>query len=645
MLVGGISAPATADPEPLVPNAAGRFAINVPGSVLTAAAPDGATAAQLATADQFDWAFTDPAYAEVSGTLTAAPAVETTALTATEAATFDALVANFTAPAAAATATTVAATGGVAVVGFGLGLMIGRSAARIAGFSDSQVCLQHDAVEAALASVLDGVDCSAYQNQLTAIQRDADQVPVTSIAPITLDGVTMTYVHGDPWPGLAYNLLTCFNVTGARPPGTRLSVDVTGAAGSSNSTGSYEANTYCGSDSNLSGWWVKAPMLTAQLSVYGPGIYDTSAVVSGTVTVPDPGRQFQCVIHTFEGGTYTALSSTFKESDAQLAGIVCPSIGAGETPQNYQITEIGGGTSHVLLNKPVTGAFATWSANFPECRNGSCLLDLRHNNQSCFLTPDASACDGWINNQSNYGCYEGTHLVDLSECYVYVPAFSAAHIASGAAYADPATGDILTTQTSPTEVDDLTLYCYRLSTRVTTLNYAPSVDLGDEARRAATACLAATHLAGAVATLALCKGAVYFPGHDVQEAARNDAAGIVRNPPWAQLQYLGNAEVNRPTRDWYNHPAPGICNVGKVTGVTSCDEYPYWASAEGGPGTPTPEVKQIDALQNSREGSQWYSFGSVCGLDKGGDGSENGHALVVPMTADTDPDSMAFCIP
>ena len=613
LLVGGISAPATADPGPLVPNAAGRFAINVPGSVLTAAAPDGATAAQLAAADQFDWAFTDPAYAAVSGTLTGAPAVETTVLTATEAATFDALVANFAAPAAAATATTVAATGGVAIAGFGLGLMVGRSAARIAGFSDDQVCIQHDAVEAALASVLDGVDCSAYQNQLTAIQRDADQVPVTSIAPITLDGLTMTYVHGDPWPGLAYNLLTCFNVTGTRQPGTSLSVHVTGANGSSNYTGSYEANSYCGSDSNLSGWWVTAPMLTAQLTVYGPGINDTSAVVSGTVTVPDPARQFQCVIHTFEGGTYTALSSTFQESDAQLAGVVRPSIAAGETPHTYQITEIGGGTSHVLLDQSVTGAFANWSANFPECRNGSCLLDLRHDNQSCFLTPDASACDGWIDHQPNYDCYVGTHQVALSECYVYALAFNPSHIASGTAYADPSDGSSISTPTSPSDTDVVTNALISggwisagptdLGRRMGDALLGP--DIGTAARRVAVACVA-------IAWRDDCKSRpIFAPGDNVGGAAVHDRDAIIGLGFTAPVPQPALLVYTTPSAgSWYTNTPP--CKTGTYDPAgEECDEYPFATTTAAGSGG---SIRLVSRLDNQAEGYYLNRFYTLCGI-------------------------------
>lgn len=101
---------------------------------------------------------------------------------------------------------------------------------------------------------------------------------------------------------------------------------------------------------------------------------------------------------------------------------------------------------------------------------------------------------------------------------------------------------------------------------------------------------------------------------DVPQASDHDVSAIGTYPAWTMLNYLPSSSQTG-SRSWYaGLPA---CS-GVVSGVTSCDEYPFWASAQGGPNSvPQPSLAVIDSGQNSLQGSKYGAFISSCHMSSG----------------------------
>lgn len=101
---------------------------------------------------------------------------------------------------------------------------------------------------------------------------------------------------------------------------------------------------------------------------------------------------------------------------------------------------------------------------------------------------------------------------------------------------------------------------------------------------------------------------------DVPQATDHDITAIGTNPAWAKLNYLPSASQTG-SRSWYSS-LPACAGV--VAGVTSCDEYPFWSSVQGGPNSvPQPHLAVIDSGQNSLQGSKYGTFVSSCHMSSG----------------------------
>lgn len=101
---------------------------------------------------------------------------------------------------------------------------------------------------------------------------------------------------------------------------------------------------------------------------------------------------------------------------------------------------------------------------------------------------------------------------------------------------------------------------------------------------------------------------------DVPQATDHDIAAIGTNPAWAKLNYLPSASQTG-SRSWYSS-LPACAGV--VAGVTSCDEYPFWSSMQGGPNSvPQPHLAIIDSGQNSLQGSRYGTFVTSCHMSSG----------------------------
>ena len=470
-----------------------------------------------------------------------------------------------------------------------------------------------------LAAVLDNVNCDAYNNQLATTQQNADLAPVASFAPTTIDGVTVSYVAGVPWAGTSYNLLTCFNYTGTPADGLQPTVNVWGAGGSVNATGTNPFNDYCGDDSNLSGWWITAPLASYQVSmrIYDGGTAYSGPVVDSVMTQPNPTRHLECQILTTTGQTYSGDSASFTENDSTLPAVQCPPIAAGEIAAQETITEVGGGVSNTLQSESTTSSYQNWASEYPECANGSCALFLSKDGYNCFES--GVYCDGWLTDpgrDSTYSCTYGTHAIALSECYIYGPTFDPANWSTGTAFGDPEDGTDVDAQTSPDDQDQLT---ENLMSRTNSAGYAAlsAPDLGNTARTVAAACLA-------LYLLDQCEGtAIWAPGNDVPEVASHDYDAIVTTGEPGVLTYMTRAAkiASGVSPKWYKSSAyaGGLC-VGTTPTGQDCDEYPYFASLEGGPPSLTnplgADLRYVNQGQNRSEGSKRYAFlAGICHLD------------------------------
>ncbi len=107
---------------------------------------------------------------------------------------------------------------------------------------------------------------------------------------------------------------------------------------------------------------------------------------------------------------------------------------------------------------------------------------------------------------------------------------------------------------------------------------------------------------------------IFITGADVAEATDHDLEAIAGNPAWVMLNYEASGAKNG-SRSWYRTVEP--CDVAGRTGQ-QCDEYPFWASEQGGPLAPiTPSLKYIDGDDNIAQGSIYGAFVTSCGLRTG----------------------------
>jgi hypothetical protein len=81
--------------------------------------------------------------------------------------------------------------------------------------------------------------------------------------------------------------------------------------------------------------------------------------------------------------------------------------------------------------------------------------------------------------------------------------------------------------------------------------------------------------------------AVLVPGGKAnfgKEAAAHDAAVIATHPTWVKLTYMSGGQklASGVTTGWYNN-APYKTGCANKKSTQQCDEYPLYATSEGGP--------------------------------------------------------------
>lgn len=177
-------------------------------------------------------------------------------------------------------------------------------------------------------------------------------------------------------------------------------------------------------------------------------------------------------VRCLDGGTVSAVSDSFQQSalgavavpaSVQLAGCQPVGVDVGIQKAGRGTSGAGGGWSSVPTNdgspvsvgsSEVPTAVQDWETAFPDCWDGSCLLELRKviggsMELDCFDAPDQ--CLNWSTEVAaqpdTYRCYYGGQLVAITECNVYTRVFDRDKVQQGTGYADPATGEKVTTST------------------------------------------------------------------------------------------------------------------------------------------------------------------------------------------------------
>jgi hypothetical protein len=151
------------------------------------------------------------------------------------------------------------------------------------------------------------------------------------------------------------------------------------------------------------------------------------------------------------------------------------------------------------------------------------------------------------------------------------------------------------------------------ATRIQTLN--PAAELTDaDAQEIARRCvwLAAQAEVGTEA----CgreRLPIFVSGADVPSATNHDLEALGVWPSWLSLNYRPAADAPGP-RDWY----AGQGNCSSPAAGQSCDEYPFFATEQGGgDATPTPSLKLIDSGDNSLQGLRYGNFLTNCRMASG----------------------------
>lgn len=638
-------------------NGSAEFAVNVPSSVLAASGGSGTAEAILANAQHFNFDLVDARYAAVSGTLTATPASAATALAPADYAAFTAATASFDAPAMAATTMTKVIPGAEALplLSFQVGLFVGSSGARLFGFKDDQVCVQQNPLLTAAAGLLDGVSCDVYNLQLAKIQQNLDRLPIPTTNFSLCDaGVCIVFLKAKV---IGTAITYCFGRTGDWNAANRIPLGLSVRHADGTYQSSYNGLSSCpnmtsGTAFEIGDYSGKAAssFYTGWYTLNGQGLYNTQVSMDpegtpngqGNLAPENPTRTWVCTITTTSGQAYAGLSPGWSEQDTAAAAVNCPALPSSAVASHVTIVERGpsaGDPSFTEIDSDTSAQYRAWRLAFPECANGSCLLDLRQGSQSCFN--QGVDCTGWFadpNRSSTYTCYYGTHTVAISECNIYASLFDSSQLEAGHVYPDPGTGTSVNTPTSPTKEDQVVANMILHGWDA----WDPNSDqlllgpgTGDESAMAHTVARRCIALGVAAQCTNL---PIFAPGLDIEEAANHDLTAITGAPDLddqgvpltngappqdAELTYLPNGRAIHG--DWYRGTDP--CKQGTYDGTMfNCDEYPFTSTVQGGT---TASIKVIDAGDNRREGNYLDHFYATCGVSSPTSPAE-GQFVVVP---------------
>ena len=340
------------------------------------------------------------------------------------------------------------------------GFQVGKLGAEAFGMDVSGLCSPTFA-DAGLVALVTGTDCDAFYNLPGSFLINQDAAGGVSAYVCHTSGTPcMSYVGFNvdaTWGPVAcfewaetpiianMHLQDGYRVVNGGPP--------TPVTGSTN-----PLKVYCAGLGGKGYYRPDASVLDAHGAISGWSHGSQTVPTPVVIETADPDRSLVCDTLGTDGVTYTETSALFKESAGKLPDVECAALPPGVGVDAVKVDETGGDAGPVtLLDEQTTPEYKSWRTAYPECVQGACSLQLIDKRGavpvSCFdSAASAEACNGWMLDPDkglNYQCTYGSHDVDIDECYAYANVFSPEKIAAGAAYADPATGQSVMGQSSP----------------------------------------------------------------------------------------------------------------------------------------------------------------------------------------------------
>lgn len=144
----------------------------------------------------------------------------------------------------------------------------------------------------------------------------------------------------------------------------------------------------------------------------------------------DPARQWVTDYLCSVGGPGVITSDPWVESSPEWPAPPMPTCDEGALTKVKIVQRTPGLEDVVFLDWEATPGLGEFEDQFPECLDGSCILELHRVDDvtgkklACFDNP--GLCLGWFENPDKedlFECTYGTHSVPLSDCNVYGPTF------------------------------------------------------------------------------------------------------------------------------------------------------------------------------------------------------------------------------
>lgn len=342
----------------------------------------------------------------------------------------------------------------VVTTGLSIGMLVGNGAVKLAGFKDDQVCMTDGpgGIMRSVAAFTNGVDCTAYDMTSEAIaQANSD-----AVAGLVGERICSTVNPGDcfKFVGQAFwvngnRTVNCWNVEGGSF-GMWYTAALTGGGTDWFNYGSSQALTYgapgfAGPCSGIGANGMEDRHGLDGILTYGFGSWnDKEGGPVGTVTMgtADPERHLRCTLNLVGGGSVSALSAPFHESDGAYAPVICPELPDGGVLESWDVDLLGGPDEINLAHQVVSSDYGDWATSYPECAEGACPLFLYKQGVNCFTVP--GPCADWFTDpdkEATYTCRYGEHDVPLSQCTIYAPTFKPGATTTGQQYGDPTTGE------------------------------------------------------------------------------------------------------------------------------------------------------------------------------------------------------------
>lgn len=338
---------------------------------------------------------------------------------------------------------------GLSMLSFEAGTLMGTGLIRAFGYKDEMLCSQASnlgPVVTAVGAAVTHSDCTAWTNALAEAQRNADSMQTTYTS-MCVGGRCYTITNFVERGANAMALI-CMTMSGPATQNYSLIGHWSNGEAYSIGIGSYSSydNPGCSQSADVgrTAYRWNDPVAGAPVSYAIAGSNTgVSAVMTPKVTKTDPSRTWKSTIKYTDGTTSSKNSLPFKESEESFAPILNPVPIVGKIPEKITVTEEGGpGVAPVVSDQAVTPEFKEWLAKYPECVDGTCLLDLRTKGASCFA--GETDCAGWFESptrDADYTCKYGKHAVALSECYGYAKLFNPGVATGATPLADPTTGE------------------------------------------------------------------------------------------------------------------------------------------------------------------------------------------------------------